>query len=180
MKFGKALVARGDLIPCAPEGIGQLDRLRHAPRRDRPAPPSDRKHGLLSRSAVTPHIGVKEGLDLSNELFKRRGRFGEDSKGVKPGVHSRQRGDIGNAERLIKDAIATKPNVRLGHFNLALLAEQRGDIRTAEREYLEELKAHPEAYKAACVRAGQREGQFKLAVLQYLKDLAMSFDEYHR
>jgi hypothetical protein len=32
-----------------------------------------------------------------------------------------------------------------------------------------------EAYKAACVRAGQREGQFKPAVLQYGKDLAFSF-----
>ena len=32
-----------------------------------------------------------------------------------------------------------------------------------------------EAYKAACVRAGQREGQFKPAVLQYRKDLALSF-----
>jgi GH3 auxin-responsive promoter len=32
-----------------------------------------------------------------------------------------------------------------------------------------------EAYKAACVRAGQREGQFKPAVLQYRRDLALSF-----
>jgi hypothetical protein len=35
-----------------------------------------------------------------------------------------------------------------------------------------------EAYKAACVRAGQREGQFKPAVLQYRKDLALSFGPY--
>jgi hypothetical protein len=35
-----------------------------------------------------------------------------------------------------------------------------------------------EAYKAACVRAGQREGQFKPAVLQYRKDLALSFIPY--
>ena len=35
-----------------------------------------------------------------------------------------------------------------------------------------------EAYKAACVRVGQREGQFKPAVLQYRKDLALSFAPY--
>jgi hypothetical protein len=35
-----------------------------------------------------------------------------------------------------------------------------------------------DAHKAACVRAGQREGQFKPVVLQYRRDLAMSFDAY--
>ena len=35
-----------------------------------------------------------------------------------------------------------------------------------------------EAYKAACVRAGQREGQFKPPVLQNRKDLAMPVEQY--
>jgi hypothetical protein len=35
-----------------------------------------------------------------------------------------------------------------------------------------------EAHKAACVRAGQREGQFKPAVLQYAKDVELSFDAF--
>jgi GH3 auxin-responsive promoter len=47
---------------------------------------------------------------------------------------------------------------RLGPLTISLLREGAG-----------------EAYKAACVRAGQREGQFKPAVLQYRKDLALSF-----
>ena len=69
------------------------------------------------------------------------------------------------AERLIREAIATKPTLRLAHFNLALLAEQRGDIRLAEREYFEELKQHPENFKAAFnlsrlyEQVGDREGQ---------------------
>jgi tetratricopeptide (TPR) repeat protein len=48
---------------------------------------------------------------------------------------------------------------------MALLAEQRGDVRGAEREYLEELKAHPDSYKAAFnlsrlyEQVGDREGQ---------------------
>lgn len=35
-----------------------------------------------------------------------------------------------------------------------------------------------QAFKAACVRAGQREGQFKPTVLQYRRDLAFAIDEY--
>jgi hypothetical protein len=35
-----------------------------------------------------------------------------------------------------------------------------------------------EAYKTACVRAGQREGQFKPAVLQYRRELVLSFEPY--
>lgn len=35
-----------------------------------------------------------------------------------------------------------------------------------------------EAYKSACVKAGQREGQFKPAVLQYRRDLAFSLEPY--
>ena len=35
-----------------------------------------------------------------------------------------------------------------------------------------------EAYKAACVRAGQREGQFKPVVLQYRSKLALPLDRY--
>ena len=69
------------------------------------------------------------------------------------------------AERLISEALAAKPTLRLAHFNLALLAEQRGDVRTAEREYVEELKQHPENFKSAFnlsrlyEQVGDREGQ---------------------
>jgi hypothetical protein len=35
-----------------------------------------------------------------------------------------------------------------------------------------------EAYKTACVEAGQREGQFKPMILQYRKDLLLDFSEY--
>ena len=35
-----------------------------------------------------------------------------------------------------------------------------------------------EAYKAACVRTGQREMQFKPAALQYRTSLALAFDDY--
>ena len=35
-----------------------------------------------------------------------------------------------------------------------------------------------EAYKAACVRTGQREMQFKPAALQYRTSLTLAFDDY--
>jgi tetratricopeptide (TPR) repeat protein len=50
---------------------------------------------------------------------------------------------------LIREAIAIRDDVRLARYNLALIAEARGDARAAEREYLEELKRHPESYRAA-------------------------------
>ena len=55
--------------------------------------------------------------------------------------------------------------MRLAHYNLALLAESRGDVRQAEREYVEELKLHPDSFKAAFnlsrlyEQVGDREGQ---------------------
>jgi len=39
--------------------------------------------------------------------------------------------------------------VRLAHYNLALIAEQRGDMTAAEAEYKREIELHPSAYKAA-------------------------------
>jgi tetratricopeptide (TPR) repeat protein len=42
-----------------------------------------------------------------------------------------------------------KADVRLAHFNLALLAEKRKDSQTAQTEYLRELEVHPDNFKAA-------------------------------
>ena len=42
-----------------------------------------------------------------------------------------------------------KPDVRLAHFNLALLAEQQGDLPRAVAEYKKEIELHPDSYKAA-------------------------------
>jgi hypothetical protein len=76
-------------------------------------------------------------------------------------------------------ALAGTVDRRLAELNLEYHAKRdSGRLRPLDARGLRRGAA--EAYKAACVRAGQREGQFKLAVLQYRKDLAMSFDEYHR
>ena len=46
-------------------------------------------------------------------------------------------------------AIAQKPDVKLAHFNLALIAEARGDVVTAAREYQVEIDTQPNAFKSA-------------------------------
>src|SRR5262249_35504627 len=53
------------------------------------------------------------------------------------------------AEKEIRAAIAEKPDVRLAHYNLALLAEQRGDLPRAIAEYTREIELHANSYKAA-------------------------------
>ena len=60
-----------------------------------------------------------------------------------------RRGDLAGAEREIRAAIDEKPDVRLAHYNLALLAEQQGDLPRAIAEYQKEIELHPNSYKAA-------------------------------
>jgi hypothetical protein len=74
--------------------------------------------------------------------------------------------------------LAAAVDRRLGELNIEYHAKRgSGRLRPLDVRCLRRGAA--DAYKAACVRAGQREGQFKLAVLQYRKDLVMSFDEYY-
>jgi hypothetical protein len=76
------------------------------------------------------------------------------------------------------NTLAAAVDRRLGELNIEYHAK-RGSGRLLPLNVRRLRRGAADAYKAACVRAGQREGQFKLAVLQYRKDLVMSFDEYH-
>jgi tetratricopeptide (TPR) repeat protein len=58
-------------------------------------------------------------------------------------------GDLAGAEREVRAALDLRNDVRLAHYNLALIAEERNDLRTAEAEYRREIEIHPDAYKAA-------------------------------
>jgi len=72
--------------------------------------------------------------------------IGRRRREERAGVIALQRGDVDGAERTIREALAAKPTVRLAHYNLALIAEKRGDL-PCEREYVQELKEHPESFK---------------------------------
>lgn len=65
------------------------------------------------------------------------------------GVIAFRRGDAALAQREIQKALDQKPDVRLAHFNLALIAEERRDWNAAIAEYEKELTDHPYSYKAA-------------------------------
>ena len=73
--------------------------------------------------------------------------------------------------------VAADVDHRLGELNVEYHSK-RASGRLAPLTLTWLRQGAGEAYKSACVRAGQREGQFKPVVLQYRKELALSFDSY--
>jgi hypothetical protein len=66
---------------------------------------------------------------------------------------------------------------RLGELNIEYHAKRlSGRLGPLTIAWLKHGAA--DAYKRACIGAGQREGQFKPAVLQYRRNLILSFDDY--
>jgi tetratricopeptide (TPR) repeat protein len=65
------------------------------------------------------------------------------------GVVAIKRGDLTGAEGHIRAALAQKPDVRLAHFNLALIAEQRREFDQALELYQREIDTQANAFKAA-------------------------------
>src|SRR5262249_60591115 len=73
--------------------------------------------------------------------------------------------------------VAAQIDRRLGELNIEYHSKRAsGRLRPLDVVWLKAGAA--EAYKRACVHAGQREGQFKPVVLQYRKDLRFAFDDY--
>jgi hypothetical protein len=74
-------------------------------------------------------------------------------------------------------AIGRAVDERLGELNIEYHAKRKsGRLGPLTVSWLRSGTA--DAYKAAAVGAGQREGQFKLAALQYSKDLLLRFDDH--
>jgi GH3 auxin-responsive promoter len=74
-------------------------------------------------------------------------------------------------------SIAAAIDLRLGEINLEYHAKREsGRLGALTIAWLK--RGTGEAYKVACVRAGQREGQFKPPVLQYRRDLALPIEQY--
>jgi tetratricopeptide (TPR) repeat protein len=66
--------------------------------------------------------------------------------------------------------------VKLAHFNLALVAEQRGDFQTALKEYQAEIDTQPNAFKAAFNMAKLHEQMGNVAAQEaaYRKSLELN------
>jgi hypothetical protein len=74
-------------------------------------------------------------------------------------------------------AVAVAIDRRLGELNIEYHGKRdSGRLGPLTVRWLRRGTAT--AYKAACVRAGQREGQFKPVLLQYARDVALQFDAY--
>ena len=73
--------------------------------------------------------------------------------------------------------VAAEVDRRLGELNVEYHSK-RASGRLAPLTIALLKQGAGEAYKTACVRAGQREGQFKPAVLQYRRQLVWSFEPY--
>ena len=85
--------------------------------------------------------------------------------------------EVEPGERPDADAMAAAVDRQLGALNIEYHGKRKsGRLAPPTVTWLKRGAA--EAYKAACVRAGQREGQFKPMILQYRKDLLLGFDEY--
>jgi len=85
--------------------------------------------------------------------------------------------EAGDATPPDAQTVAAHIDCRLGELNI----EYRGKRASGRLKRLELMWLKPgagEAHKRACVRDGQREGQFKPVVLQYRKDLRFSFDDH--
>ena len=81
-------------------------------------------------------------------------------------------GDIHDA-----DAMSRMIDKRLGELNIEYHSKRAsGRIGPLTVSWL--ARGTADAYKQAAVAAGQREGQFKLAVLQYRKDLIFRLDDH--
>jgi hypothetical protein len=73
--------------------------------------------------------------------------------------------------------VAAHVDHRLGELNIEYHGKRAsGRLKPLDVVWLK--SGAGEAYKMSCVRAGQREGQFKPVVLQYRRDLRFSFDDY--
>jgi len=85
--------------------------------------------------------------------------------------------DTPAASPLPASDIARAIDASLGDLNVEYHAK-RASGRLAPLIVAWVKRGAADAYKSACIRAGRREGQFKPAVLQYRRDLALSFEPY--
>jgi GH3 auxin-responsive promoter len=83
--------------------------------------------------------------------------------------------DVADGSSMVETAADV--DQRLGELNLEYHSK-RASGRLAPLRVALLKQGAGEAYKAACVRAGQREGQFKPVVLQYRRNLPLPFEPY--
>jgi hypothetical protein len=85
--------------------------------------------------------------------------------------------EVDNEIRPDAHGIGAEVDARLGELNIEYRAKREsGRLGALTVAWLK--PGTGEAYKAACVRAGQREGQFKPPALQYRRDLVLPVEQH--
>ena len=85
--------------------------------------------------------------------------------------------EVDNDVRRDAQGLGAAVGARLGELNIEYHSKREsGRLRPLTVAWLK--RGTGEAYKTACVRAGQREGQFKPPVLLYRKDIALPVEQY--
>jgi hypothetical protein len=85
--------------------------------------------------------------------------------------------EVQTSARADAEAVSRAVDARLGGLNIEYESKRAsGRLGPLRVSWL--IPGTADAYKAAAVRTGKREGQFKPAVLTYRKDLAFPFDDH--
>jgi len=85
--------------------------------------------------------------------------------------------ELTDGDRPDAAVFAARVDQRLGELNIEYHSK-RASGRLHPLRVAWVRRGTGEAFKLACISAGQREGQFKPAVLQYRKDVRFAFDEH--
>ncbi len=90
---------------------------------------------------------------------------------------------FGEAELLVRSVLARDPNAASAHYLLAQIAEARGDLRTAESDYRQEIERNPWEYRArfnlALLLGARGARADQIAMLRSIPPLAPAFAEVH-
>jgi hypothetical protein len=85
--------------------------------------------------------------------------------------------ELADGDRPDATIFATRVDERLGELNIEYHSKRSsGRLHQLRVSWLR--RGTGEAFKLACISAGQREGQFKPVVLQYRKDVRFPFDAH--
>ena len=93
----------------------------------------------IRATSSAPRRSLRQALEIDPKLA---------SALVATGAIAFQRGNCLRRSSDSRTPWHSRPDVRLAHFNLALIAEARGDDGAADAEYRTEIDKHPTAYKA--------------------------------
>lgn len=91
----------------------------------------------------------KKEYDRAEENFKKAWEVGKNAFALRDlGVLYLMKGDPEKAESYLRRSIKEKPDIKMAHYHLALIEEERGNMWRAVEEYEKEIEVNPDNFKA--------------------------------